>query len=158
MSTASIGGCMEILLVEDNLEDARMTIEALKRQPVRCRVTLVCDGEEAMAFLRRQGVFGRAPAPHLILLDMELPRKDGRQVLEEIRADNELKDIPVIVLTGSLVHKAVLQAQDLRVDAYMTKPVSLEQFIDAVKSLRRSRLVSMLMPAGEPSPSGPAKE
>ena len=93
-----------------------------------------------MNFLRRQGVLARAPRPDLVLLDMELPKKDGRQVLTEIRADEDLKGIPVVVLTASLVHRAILEAENLRVDAYMTKPVSLEKFIEVVKSLRRSWL------------------
>jgi CheY-like chemotaxis protein len=101
---------IEILLVEDNLEDANVTIQALKRGNVQCRVTLVCDGEEAMRFLRRDREFARAPKPDLILLDMFLPKKDGQHVLAEIRADVELMDIPVIVLTGSLVQRAILDA------------------------------------------------
>ena len=100
---------MEILLVEDNLEDANVTIQALKSGNVPCRVTLVCDGEEAISFLCRKGEFAQAPTPNLILLDMQLPKKDGLHVLAEIRANEELKDIPVVVLTGSLIHRAILQ-------------------------------------------------
>lgn len=147
MSSPTVGSPMEILLVEDNLEDARVTIEALRAENVRCRVSLVPDGHEAMNFLRRQGVLARAPRPDLILLDMELPKKDGRQVLAEIRADEDLKSIPVVVLTASLVHRAILEAENLRVDAFMTKPVSLEKFIEVVKSLRRSWLVERVLPA-----------
>ena len=146
MSRSPIGRPMEILLVEDNLDDAGVTIHALKSENVRCRVTLVCDGDEAMNFLRREGVFARAPQPDLILLDMELPKKDGGQVLAEIRAEEALKNIPVLVLTASAVHRAVLEAQHLRLDGFMTKPVSLEQFIGAVKSLRRSRLIELVLP------------
>ena len=131
---------MEILLVEDNLEDANVTIQALKWGNVQCRVTLVCDGEEAISFLYRKGEFAQAPTPDLILLDMQLPKKEGRHVLAEIRANEELKDIPVVVLTGSLVHRAILQAQELHVDGFMTKPVELDKFIGVVKSLRRSWL------------------
>jgi two-component system, chemotaxis family, response regulator Rcp1 len=138
MSQTTLSGVMEILLVEDNLEDARLTIEALKRKDVQCQVQLVCDGEEALDFLQEKGIFARAPLPDLILLDMELPKRSGQSLLAEIRDDPRLRDIPVIVLTASQVHKAVLQAQDLRVDGFMTKPVSWEQFIDVVKSLRRS--------------------
>lgn len=146
MSRTAVGRPMEILLVEDNLEDARVTIEALKHENIFCRVSLVCDGAEAMDFLKRCGVFGRAPRPDLILLDMELPKKDGRQVLTEIRESEELQAIPVVVLTGSMVHRAVLQGQKLRVDGFMTKPVSLEQFIGVVKSLRRSWLDEIILP------------
>jgi two-component system, chemotaxis family, response regulator Rcp1 len=138
---------MEILLVEDNLEDARVTIESLRTENVRCRVSLVRDGQEAMDFLRRQGVLARAPRPDLILLDMELPKKDGRQVLGEIRADDDFKGIPVVVLTASLVHRAILESESLHVDAFMTKPVSLEKFIEVVKSLRRSWLVERVLPS-----------
>jgi CheY-like chemotaxis protein len=92
-------------------------------------------------------VLARAPRPDLILLDMELPKKDGRQVLAEIRADEDLKGIPVVVLTASLVHRAILEAENLRVDAFMTKPVSLEKFVEVVKSLRRSWLVERVLPA-----------
>jgi two-component system, chemotaxis family, response regulator Rcp1 len=138
---------MEILLVEDNFDDARVTMEALK-EGVRCRVTLVCDGEEAMSFLRRQGIFAKAPRPDLILLDMELPKKDGREVLAEVRGDELLREIPVIVMTASGVHRAILESQHLHVDGYMTKPVSWQQFIDVVKSLRRSWLEAIIGASG----------
>ena len=124
-----------------------MTMEVLTHENVRCRVSLVRDGEEAMSFLCRQGIFAKAPRPDLILLDMELPKKDGREVLAEIRANEELKSIPVVVLTGSLVHRAILQSQQLHVDAYMTKPVDWEQFAGAVRSLRRSWLAEAILPA-----------
>jgi CheY-like chemotaxis protein len=136
---------MEILLVEDNLEDANVTIQALKSGNVRCRVTLVCDGEEAIGFLLRKGEFAQAPKPNLILLDMQLPKKEGQHVLAEIRVDEELKEIPVVVLTASLVHRAMLQAQGLHVDGFMTKPVDLDKFISVVKSLRRSWLSELLV-------------
>ncbi len=138
---------MEILLVEDNLDDANVTIQALKSGNVRCRVTLVCDGEEAISFLYRKCEFAQAPQPDLILLDMQLPKKQGQLVLAEIRADEELKDIPVVVLTGSLVCRAILQAQELHVDGFMTKPVELDKFIGVVKSLRRSWLAELVLPS-----------
>ena len=138
---------MEILLVEDNLDDANVTIQALRQGKVRCRVTLVCDGEEALRFLRRDGEFARAPKPDLILLDMLLPKKEGHQVLAEIRADVELMDILVIVLTGSLVHRAFLQAEELHVDGFMAKPVDLKKFIEVVKSLHHSWLTELVLAA-----------
>ncbi len=150
MSRVPIGRPTEILLVEDNLDDARVTIQALKHENIRCRVSLVRDGEEALCFLRREGVFAQTPEPDVILLDMELPKKDGRQVLMELRGDERLRPIPVLVLTASAVHRAVLQAQNLHVDGFMTKPVSLDQFIQAVKSLRRSRLTELVLPSGSP--------
>lgn len=146
MSHDTVGRPMEILLVEDNLQDARLTIQALKEGNVQCRLSLVRDGQEAMDFLRCQGIFARAPRPDLILLDMQLPKLDGRQVLAEVRGDETLRNVPVVVLTASLVHKAVLEGQKLRVDGYMTKPVSLEQFIQVVRSLRRSWLAEVILP------------
>jgi CheY-like chemotaxis protein len=140
-------GLMEILLVEDNLEDARLTMQALKQKDVRCRVHLVCDGDEAWDFLHTKGVFARAPLPDLILLDMELPKRSGSGVLSDIRADPRLQNIPVIVLTASAVHKAALLAQNLHVDGFMTKPVSWEQFVAVVKSLRKSWLETLVLPA-----------
>jgi two-component system response regulator len=138
---------MEILLVEDNLEDANTTIQALRDGKLPCRLTLVCDGEEATRFLHRQGEFARVPTPDLILLDMLLPKKEGHVLLAEIRAEQELKEIPVIVLTASLVHRAILEAENLRVDGFMTKPVDLKQFFAAVKSLHRSWLTELVMAA-----------
>src|ERR1035441_6356988 len=107
---------MEILLVEDNLQNANGTIQALKWGNVRCRVSLVCDDEEAIRFLYRKGEFAQAPTPNLILLDMQLPKEEGQRVLAELRANAELKDIPVVVLTGSLDHRAGLHVQELHVD------------------------------------------
>ncbi len=133
---------MEILLVEDKLEDANVTIQALKCGNVQCRVSLVCDGEEAISFLRRRGEFAHAPTPNLLLLDMQLPKEEGQHVLAEIRAREELKDIPVVVLTGSLVQRAILQAQELHADGYMSKPMELDKFVGVIKSLRRSWLTS----------------
>jgi CheY-like chemotaxis protein len=149
MSQSTLRRRMEILLVEDNFDDARVTIQSLKNEQVHCRVTLVCDGDEAMRFLHREGVFARAPQPDLILLDMELPKKDGRQVLTEIRCDESLKNVAVVVLTASLVHRAVLEGQQLRVEGYMTKPVSLEQFVGVVKSLRKSWLNESILLASD---------
>lgn len=143
------GRPMEVLLVEDDLADAGKTIEALSVGSVPCRVSLVLDGEEAMRFLRRERVFARVPRPDLILLDMELPKKHGSHVLAEIRADEELRDILVVVLTASRTHRAVLRAQDLHVDEYMTKPVSWNKFINVVKTLRRSLLEGIALPSME---------
>jgi chemotaxis family two-component system response regulator Rcp1 len=147
MSHSAVGRAMEILLIEDNPQDARTTIQALRHEGIRCRVTLVCDGEEAMAFLRREGVFARAPRPDVILLDLDLPKKDGREVLLEVRSDVNLEAIPVVVLTGSLVHQAVLKAEQYRVDGFLPKPVGLDQFIEVVKSLRRSWLSDLILPS-----------
>ena len=136
---------MEILLVEDNLEDASVTIQALKCGNVQCRVTLVCDGEEAISFLYCKGEFAQAATPNLILLDMQLPKKEGWHVLAEIRATEELKDIPVVALTNSLIDRAILQAQELHVDGFVTKPVEVDKFVGVVKSLRRSWLTELAL-------------
>jgi len=138
---------MEILLVEDNMEDANVTIQALRQGKVPCRLTLVCDAEEATRFLHREGEFARVPAPDLILLDMLLPKKEGNVLLAEVRAEEELKDIPVVVLTGSLVHRALLRAEELHVDGFMAKPVDLKKFVEVVKSLRRSWLTELVLTA-----------
>lgn len=146
MGQDAAGRPMEILLVEDNLEDAGKTIKALTVGDVPCRVTLVVDGAEAMQFLHREGVFACVPRPDLVLLDMELPKKHGRDVLAEIRGDDELNDILVVVLTASLAHRVVLKAKKLHVDGYMTKPVSWNKFLNVVKSLRRSLLDEIVLP------------
>jgi CheY-like chemotaxis protein len=135
---------MEILLVEDNLEDASVAIHALKWGKVQCRVSLVSDGEEAIRFLYREGEFTQAPTPNLILLNMQLPKKEGWQVLAAIQASEELKDIPVVALTGSLNHRAILQVQEFHVDGFMTEPVELNKFIGVVKSRRRSWLTELV--------------
>lgn len=140
---------MEILLVEDDLEDANVTIQALRQGKVPCRLTLVCDGEEATRFLHQEGMFAKAPRPDLILLDMLLPKKDGRQLLADLRHDNNLKEIPVVILTGSQVHRTALAAEQLQVDGFMAKPVDLQQFVDVVKSLRRSWLTELVLTAVE---------
>lgn len=137
---------MEILLVEDDLEDAGLTIEALRQRDVPCRVSLVRDGEEAMEFLHRQGKYRRAPRPDLILLDLRLPKKDGRQVLAEIRGEEQLQRVPVVVLTASASQEEVLKSENLRVESYLVKPVDLERFVGVVKSLRRYLLSDVIMP------------
>ena len=146
MSRDAVGRPMEILLVEDNLEDAGSTMKALKRSQVQCRVSLVRDGEEAMEFLRREGKYAQAPHPDLILLDLKLPKKHGRQVLAEIRADDQLKNVLVVVMTTSRVHKEILESENLQVDNYMVKPIDIEQFIGVVKSLRRFWLDEVILP------------
>ena len=134
---------MEILLVEDNLKDANGTMQALKWGRVQCRVSLVCDGEEAISFLYRKGAFAHAPTPNLILLDVHLSKKEGQYLLAELQASEELKDIPVVVLTNSL-SRASLHVQELHVDGLMKKPVELNKFIGVVKSRRRSWLAELV--------------
>ena len=136
---------MEILLVENNLEDARVTIQAIKWGKVRCRVSLVCDGEEAIDFLYRKGEFAQAPTPNLILLNMQLPKEEGWHVLAEIQGGEELKGIPIVVLTGSPDHEMILEVQEFHVDGFLTKPVELKKLIGAVKSRRRSWLSELAL-------------
>jgi CheY-like chemotaxis protein len=135
-------------LVEDNLGDVRLTREALAEGRIPHRLSMLFDGQEASEFLHRQGVFARAPRPDLILLDLSLPKMDGRELLANIRADEELCSIPVIVLTASAAHEDYLRAEELAVDAYLTKPVDLERFLAVVRQMKRDWLEHLLQPAG----------
>jgi two-component system, chemotaxis family, response regulator Rcp1 len=126
---------IDILLVEDNPGDVRLTREALSDAKVLNRLTVAVDGVEALAALRRQGRFANVPRPDIILLDLNLPRKDGRVVLAEIKKDPDLRRIPVIVLTTSKAEEDVLHTYDLHANCYIAKPLDLEQFITVVKSI-----------------------
>lgn len=126
---------IEVLLVEDNPGDVRLTREALKEGKVCNNLSVVPDGVEAMAFLRRQGPYAGAPRPDVILLDLNLPKKDGREVLEEVKGDPELRSIPVVVLTSSEAERDIARAYALHANCYITKPVDLDQFITVVKSI-----------------------
>jgi CheY-like chemotaxis protein len=126
---------VEILLVEDNPGDERLTREALKEGKVYSNLHWVKDGVDAMEFLRRQGKHASAPRPDIILLDLNLPKKDGREVLQDIKNDPELKRIPVVVLTTSKAEEDVLRTYNLHANCYVTKPVDLEKFIVVVKSI-----------------------
>ena len=142
-----VGRPMEIVLVEDGLLDARVTIAALKEGLTQHRLTLIRDGEEAMEFLRQEGRFARAPRPDLILLDLMLPKKSGTEVLDEIRSDFSLKDIPVVVMTASDDEEDRVKCQMLNVDAFISKPVNVEKFLDVVKQLKRFWLNDVILPA-----------
>ncbi len=142
-----VGRQMEVLLVEDDLEDAGLTIETLRASHVPCRVSLVRDGEEALAFLRREAHFARAPRPDMVLLDLQMPKIDGRTVLAEIRRDPELCRIPVVVLTASQTHGQILKDENLRAEDYLVKPIDREHFHGVVKSLRRFMLSDVVPPA-----------
>jgi chemotaxis family two-component system response regulator Rcp1 len=124
---------VEVLLVEDNPGDIRLTEEAFKDGKICNHLNVVRDGVEAMTFLHRKGPYANAPRPDLILLDLNLPRKDGRDVLAEIKAEENLKRIPVVVLTTSNAEKDILRTHDLHASCYITKPVDFEQFIRVVK-------------------------
>lgn len=140
---------IEILLVEDNPGDVRLTIEALKDGKVRNTLHVVSDGEEAIEFLRRKGKHTSARRPDLILLDLNLPRKDGRQVLAEIKADERLRTIPVVVLTTSQAEEDVLKAYKLNANFYISKPVGFDQFIEVVRLIEDFWLTIVRVPREE---------
>lgn len=135
MSSHSNGRLVEILLVEDNPGDVRLTKEAMKEGKMRNNLSVARDGVEAMAFLRREGKYADAPRPDVVLLDLNLPKKDGRSVLKEIKEDPNLRRIPVVILTSSKADEDVLNSYDLHANCYVTKPGDLEQFIEVVKSV-----------------------
>jgi CheY-like chemotaxis protein len=130
-----VGRPIEILLVEDSPGDVRLTREALTANKIRNTLHVVADGVQALAFLRKQGKHANAPRPNLILLDLNLPKKDGREVLAEIKGDPDLRRIPVVVLTTSGAEEDILKAYDLNANCYVTKPVNLDSFIQVVKSI-----------------------
>jgi chemotaxis family two-component system response regulator Rcp1 len=136
MSSQTIEKPIEILLVEDNPGDVRLAVEALKESKMRHNnMSVVGDGVEALAFLRREGEYADAPRPDLILLDLNLPKKSGHEVLAEIKADEQLKRIPVVVLTASEAEQDITRAYDLHADCYITKSFDLDQFVMVVKSI-----------------------
>jgi two-component system, chemotaxis family, response regulator Rcp1 len=126
---------IDILLVEDNPGDVRLTREALKDAKVLNEVYVAQDGVEAMEFLQRKGKFANVPTPDLVLLDLNLPRKDGREVLAEIKQDPKLKRIPVVILTTSKADEDIIKTYNLHANAYITKPVDLNRFIDIIHAL-----------------------
>jgi two-component system, chemotaxis family, response regulator Rcp1 len=140
----------EILLVEDEPGDAYLTQEALCSSPIPCRVHLVEDGALALAFLRRQPPHADAPRPDLILLDLNLPCKDGREVLGEIKADPALAMIPVVIMTTSRAESDILSSYRLHANSFVTKPLELEQFLAAVRTIQKFWLeVAQLPPTQE---------
>jgi chemotaxis family two-component system response regulator Rcp1 len=139
---------IDILLVEDNPGDVRLTIEALKDGKVRNRLSVAADGVEAMAYLRREGKYADAFRPDVILLDLNLPKKDGREVLAEIKADEELRRIPVVVLTTSSSEQDILRTYNLHANCYITKPVDLDQFIQVVRGIEDFWLTIVKLPTG----------
>jgi CheY-like chemotaxis protein len=126
---------IEILLVEDNAGDARLAIEALKESKVKNNLTWVKNGVEAMEFLRKEGEHNNANRPDLIFLDLNMPKKDGREVLYEIKSDIDLKSIPVVILTVSKAEQDIVKSYDLHANCYVTKPLDFEQFMHVVKSI-----------------------
>jgi chemotaxis family two-component system response regulator Rcp1 len=141
------GQAINILLVEDNPGDVRLTIEALKEGKVRNQLHIAKDGMEAMDFLHRKGNYSDVPRPDLILLDLNLPKKDGHEVLAEIKEDPELKRIPVVVLTGSKAGDDILKTYNRHANCYITKPVDWDQFITVVKSINDFWLTIVKLPS-----------
>jgi chemotaxis family two-component system response regulator Rcp1 len=133
----SITACrpIEILLVEDSATDVMLAEEALHEAKMRNNLYVVRDGVEAMAFLRNEGKYADMPRPDLVLLDLNMPRKDGREVLAEVKADDHLKNIPIVVLTTSHAQEDVLKAYGLHANCYISKPVDFEQFINVVRAI-----------------------
>jgi CheY-like chemotaxis protein len=139
---------IEVLLVEDNPGDVRLTREALKEGKVHNNLHVAPDGVEALAFLRREGRYADAVRPDLILLDLNLPRKSGREVLEEVKGDPALRNIPVVILTSSQAEQDIARAYDLHANCYITKPVDLDQFITVVKSIEDFWFTVVKLPTG----------
>jgi CheY-like chemotaxis protein len=137
---------MEVLLVEDSLVDARLTMGALQRGDIPHRLTLVRDGLEALDFLFHRGIFARAPRPDLVLLDIELPFRNGLEVLGEIRGNDELRPLPVVVLTSSDDPECKTACEQQEVDGFLNKPVHVNEFIDLVRQLRRHWKQDVLLP------------
>jgi CheY-like chemotaxis protein len=140
---------VEVLLVEDNLGDVRLTMEALKEAKMHNRVNVVGDGVEAIEFLRRQGKYSNATRPDLILMDLNLPRMNGREVIEVIKADESLRSIPVVVLTTSDAEEDVDQAYRHHANCYVTKPVDLDQFIKVVHSIEDFWMTVVKLPPNQ---------
>lgn len=139
---------IEILLVEDNPGDSDLAREALEGSKINNQLHVVDDGEKAMAFLRKEGQYANMPRPELILLDLNLPRKDGRQVLAEIKSDDDLKRIPVVILTTSRAEQDIIKSYNLHANCYITKPIDLNQFLHVVKSIEEFWLSIVQLPNG----------
>jgi len=139
---------IDILLVEDNPGDARLAKEALKESKIHNQLSIVSDGEEALEFLYKKGKFHKAITPDLILLDLNLPKIDGRQVLERIKNDDNLKQIPVVILTTSRDEEDILKSYKLHANCYISKPLDLNQFIKVVKSIEDFWLSIVKLPSG----------
>lgn len=146
MSGDPFGKSIEILLVEDNPGDVRLTREALRDVKIRNSLSVVEDGVEAMQFLRREGPYVDAPRPDIVLLDLNLPRMDGMEVLAEIKADPDLKSIPVVVLTTSQADEDILRSYKLNANCYVSKPVDFDQFIRVVQSIEDFWLTIVKLP------------
>jgi two-component system response regulator len=140
---------IQILLVEDSPGDVALTTEALRDARIANDLHVVTDGESAMEFLRRKGEYADSPRPDLVLLDLNLPRKDGREVLAEVKWDDDLRRIPVVVLTTSTAEADILRSYDLHANCYISKPVDFPQFLDVVRSIEGFWLSIVRLPKDE---------
>jgi CheY-like chemotaxis protein len=147
MSNETIGRPMEILLVEDSLLDARLTMSALKRGGLQHRLTLMRDGQEAMEFLLKQGRFSLAPSPDLILLDLFLPKKDGLDVLAEVKSMPDLQEIPIVILTSADDEAIVQKINSYDIEQYIHKPVNYDKFLDVIRQLKHHWHNDLILPA-----------
>jgi chemotaxis family two-component system response regulator Rcp1 len=148
MRRETVGRPMEILLVEDSLTSARLTMGALRNGGLEHRLTWLTDGSEASAFLRRSEKYTRAPRPDLVLLDVMLPGKNGRELLAEMRGEDTLKDIPVVIMTGTVEPGAAAEFEHLHVQGFLTKPVDLGAFLKLVEQLKDFWKADMILPTG----------
>jgi len=137
---------VEILLAEDNPGDAKLTRKALEQGNIINNLHVVTDGVEALEYLRREGEYADKPRPDLMLLDLNMPRKDGREVLEETKTDADLRRIPVVVMTSSEAEEDIVQSYDLHANAYLTKPIDFDGFLDVVRSIEEFWLSVVKMP------------
>jgi CheY-like chemotaxis protein len=149
MAVNKMGETVEILLVEDNPGDARLTLEAFKDGKVQTNLNVVDDGQKAMDYLNKVGTYTKKPRPDIVLLDLNLPKKDGREVLAEIKADNNLKLIPVVILTTSKAEEDILNTYDHHANCYITKPVDLGQFMEVVRSIESFWLTLVKLPRSD---------
>lgn len=148
MSKQTEGKAVDILLVEDNPGDARLAQEAMRESKIHNAIHHVTDGVEALAFLHKQGKYAQAPRPDLILLDLNLPKKDGREVLAEIKNDEDLKRIPIVILTTSSDEVDIFRTYNLHANCYVTKPLDFEQFLRVVRSIEDFWLAIVKLPNG----------
>jgi chemotaxis family two-component system response regulator Rcp1 len=146
MNTENLGKPIDILLVEDNPGDARLALESLKESKIRNTIHWVQDGLEAMKFMHRQGNYENAPRPDLILLDLNMPKMDGREVLAEIKSDDDLKRIPVVIFTISKAEEDILKTYDLHANCYITKPLDLNRFLKVIQSIEDYWLTIVRLP------------
>ena len=146
LNANGMDGTVEILLVEDNPADARLTREVFEGGRLSTHLNVGSDGEQALAFLRREGIYESAPRPKLVLLDLNLPRKDGREVLEELKRDSTLCRIPVIVLTTSAAQSDIMRAYELQANCFITKPLDLDEYFAVVRSIEDFWLATARLP------------